>query len=221
MTKTYADPIVNANTQLSEARAALATAETQRERLAAKLRLTEADVQHEERNAGLAVDRVLAGEATDSKREASMLADARATVDAVRQGGKRIDQQITDARAAVAQAERAVVFAVAEDAARRSLEAVPALVDAVHALGETFRAVRDPHGEAQQALARMDPTHAYAMPDLPLHRYLGAALMREQIDIERFEHPSVTDANFDLGAPVRQVNQNMMNMIERLREAHG
>ena len=108
MTKTYDDPIKNANTQLSVAMQALADGFLQRDRLAAKLRLAEVDVTHAERNAGIQVDRVLAGEAPDAKRETAMLADARAAEDAICQGGKRIEQQIRDAQAAVAQAERDV-----------------------------------------------------------------------------------------------------------------
>ena len=123
--------------------------------------------------------------------------------------------------AAVARAERALAFATAEAHVQQSLAAVPALEDAVRALGVAYHAVTEPYGTGRNIVARLGPGHAHILPDMPLHRYLGAALMREQIDIERFEHPSVTDANFDLGAPVRQVNQNMMNMIERLREAHG
>ena len=216
--KTTDNPIKDANTALSHAKQALADALAQRERLGAKLRLAEADVVHEERNAGIAVDRVLVGEATDAKREAQLLADARATVDAVRQGGKRIDQQISDAQAAVAQAERAVVYTIAQEAARRSLEAVPALVDAVHALGAAFLAVRDPHGEAAQALARMNPGQAVMVPDLPLLRYLGAALQREGIDVDRFENTSHTDLAFELAVPIGQVNANLVGIIDRLRE---
>ena len=218
MTKTYADPIVQANTALSIATQALTDAFTQRDRLAARLRLAELDVTHEERNAGLAVDRVLVGEAPDAKREASMLADARAAVDAVRQGGKRIEQQIRDAQAAVAQAERDVVFATADAAVQQSLAALPALEDAVRALGAAFHAVADPIGVARYTVATLHPGQAYMLPELPLVRYLGASLMRERIDINGFENTSITDATFELGVPVRAVTANMLGLIDRFRE---
>ena len=146
-----------------------------------------------------------------------MLADARAALDAVRQAGKRIDQQIRDAQAAVAQAERDVVFATADAAVAQSLAELPALEDAVATLGAAFRAVVESFNVARHAVATLHPGQAYMVPELPLVRYLGASLKRERIDIDGFEHSSITDASFELGVPVRAVVANLAGLIHRFR----